>query len=1175
MTKMYAHRIFPKTPLRQWLLLFTCWMGLSLATQAQTNEPPCTLSVEVGSLVNTCNGGAVCFRIGSTAGPLVVFIISNTVNLRDTFDANANICFRNLRPGNYTMRVLDAQGCSGGVMFEVPRHEETVFEARVKPVSCHGGADGAIDLQVPIDVAPIFFRWEGPDGFSADTEDIRGLKAGVYNVQVFGENGVCYGVGKWEVTQPRPVKIDIAISQPTCGGARVCAMIGGGTAPYRVWGFKQLPAGVNNSNFLRFFNFDELDPADAQPYNPDPANPRPFCMEDLPSDTYYIIVRDANGCFSWKIFRVNNAANFQQRIETTNPGCTGANDGKICFRIISTAVLTPNNRFKTTLTMSAGSEQYTLEGTSGCFENLGPGEYILTTTSSTGCTATERVRLSVASPVEAEFVLSDNDCANGASGCLRVSGGTRPYRIFAWTHPGNDDDDFEIGFFDNGTPYVLNAERSTAFNFPPVLSQNTPFCARNIRPGRYILIVADLQNCFKAVVVTIPNVGSSNIRARFEITNQSCDAGASACLTVLGGEPPYDVSVWKWDRPQTIIPPVEFRDGVPVVRGATQVRWNWAVDSTASNYRLCADNIEPGTYFILVVDQTGCYQLVPAFVPPASGLRLVAQATDVLCNGDATGQIALRIAGGEAPYTVYFNDNVERPGDIQSLTFDSLEAGVYAIRVEDSNGCSAGIRVEVKEPRPLVAEFVPSSDNDRCGPSNSGCLRVGGGTAPYRFLVWNWITPRDVLPEVVFNATTNTFEIEEAILTDLSFLQPAPNSSSWCIRNAPPGHYLVLIIDRNRCQLLTEIVIPETNALRVRAEVENPTCHSEAGGTVKLHIVGGEAPYQVRFGRESISTEDSVVVFENVAPGSYPTQVFDNRQCVVSLNVIVETPRIQLNLRYVATGDTACVNPSGGTAPYEIEWLNLEEGVVVSNDSCVGNLAPGVYLVTVGDAGGCRAEQILIIDPQPCEGGRAMVRAAAIRSGESATFVLRGHIGVSLQWQFRTEFTGWIDLPGGTTEIFTTPMILTGSPKVIFVRAKVTCANGDVVFSTETAFRVIGDQRLVGLDRSVNDQSLFNPAMRLRTLQDLGIQPTQTNIGTTVYPTISRETVQIRFDMTTNSEVRITVQNELGRLMQQIRLDNAAEGDVTQLSVQNFPPGMYFIRIESDNNAETKRIIVQ
>ncbi len=1278
------------------LVLLATWMSLPAFASAEAGKidtpqnDDCLLEVNIGSITHNCEGTAtVCLKITGGLAPYIITL--DMLNLSAELTVGAEICFENLRPGDYVFKVKDLLGCTKTVSCTVPENQD--FEARIKNVTCHSGMDGAIDLEVPIDVAPIYYRWSGPNGFSANTEDIKNLKAGVYHVRVFGANNICYGSGKFEVKQPEPIKINIAISQAMCGNAKVCAFINGGTGPYKIWGFNSLPPGVNDNNFTHRIDFDDLDPETAHNYNPTNTN-TPFCKEDIESGSYYVIVKDAKGCFGWKIFRVNNNSSFKQNITVRHSTCAGANNGKICFDIVGGTA-----PYKTKLTMPYGNQQYVMEGAWGCFENLAAGEYIVTTTDATGCTATERVRINQSTEIQAEFFLTSNNCRDGASGCLKVSGGTEPYRIYAWRHPNpGTNAGFTIDFWDNGVPYVVGAERAPECEFPDNHDANGLYCARNIPVGVYIVLVVDKNNCYKAVIVVIPPLGgleaefeiTSNVcdeqvngclkvfggmrpyrifvwrhrngevtdypdpdwgfdddgnpymngndwqstndfefdaesptvglltpykrcarnippgfyaivvvdkngchtllkvriprpnplKAKFEITSQSCNSGVSGCLFVEGGTRPYHIYVWRWNSPLTVIPNVILTpNGRPRLTGGNgeETDWSWNTDPSSDEpFKRCAENIRPGKYFILVVDKNHCYKLIPVLIPETPGLWLETRVDHISCNGENDGRIKLQIEGGEAPYTIYFNENEtdSELSDDLTIIFDELSAGIYIIKVVDKNGCEAKVRVEVKEPEPLRAEFE-LDENTNCDGATGGCLWVKGGTRPYRFQVWRWEEPGDVLPDVEIDVETGVVSIEGAVQTDLTLTPPASNSDRFCIRNVPPSDYLILVKDANGCFTLVHVEIPPYEGLTVTTETIDPACNSEIGGSIILNISGGEAPYKIRFNGETVSTSENIYSFENVAPGTYIIRIWDSNECEFKIEVAINEPGIHPNLEFAALGDSICVYPTGGTEPYVIEWMDLQEGEVISTDSCVYDLSAGVYMVTINDDAGCSVQKIVIIDPQPCEGGRAKVRPGVISSGDMVTFILEDYIGDSIQWQFKTEFTGWIDLPGANSDAYVTPMLLTGSNKTIQVRAKVICADGTIVFSTETSFKIRGDYRFSNIDARIEDPNLFNPRFRRAEARALGILPTEIVNYTTVYPTVSRDRVQIRFDAASQSQVRITALNELGSPVHQSQLDQVSEGETTSLSVNNWQPGMYFIRVETGGTTEIKRIVVK
>ncbi len=1168
-------------PLAQ-LLLVCCLLGFSQIVEAQriaaglnlsavlnlNTDNACGIQVSVSSNLPSCEGNTVCLAVIGGLPPYKIYVDGQ---YHSSSLLGLAVCLQNLHPGDHVIKITDALGCTADLNVDIPSIND-LLRPVIKPVSCHGMADGSITLDlsllVGIDLSTLVCRWEGPDDYHGEGRSIHNLRPGRYSVRILAIGNICIGTSSWEVpgSSAEPIKINISIANAACGTANACAYISGGKPPYRIWGFHSLPGTATNANFLDFVHPDGHRVEDCTVYNPSTTN-SPFCINELSAGYYYILVQDANGCYGWQVFKVNPSARFQRSLSVQDISCHGEKDGKICFEIQGSAP-----PYKTTLVSTSANNIQTMEGKQGCFEHLSAGEYVLTTTDGSGCISGERIKIMEPTELEAAFVLETNNCQDGASGCLKINGGTRPYRVFAWFYPSNNVD-VEIGWQNDGTPYVQNAERCNYFNFPPVWSATSAFCARNLPPGKYILLVIDAHNCFEKIVVEIPPL--DNLQAKFERSIDLCSPWGSGCLTIEGGTQPYKVFVFKTNSVLAVIPTLRFdATGRPHLSNCESTEWQWSTPGIAPPYQICTSDIPPGFYWILVLDKNGCYKLLPVNIPPANAIQLKTRVENVTCNGEKDGKIYLTIEGGEAPYTIYLNGNATSNSPTSNrlnFTLDHLSAGIYKIEVKDKNGCSAWSEVKITEPAPLHAVFV-YNQNDPCNGETGGCVRVQGGIAPYRI---RFLRPNASNAEVTvrFNVATNNFDISGAVELNIQLNPPTTTTNDWCIRHLPPGNYVILVSDKNGCYTLLPIRMDEPDNLRLDAEVFHAACNA-VGGNIKLRIKGGEAPFQVKLGDRSISTSDSIVWLENVPPGTYTLYVSDERGCTAELKVVVKLEAIKANLDFDKFGEWACVHPSGGTAPYKIEWKSVADNQFISNDTCINDLNPGVYLVTIFDQSGCSVQHWIVIDPQPCNAGLAKIEREWINSGEHNVFKLVGHTDNRIQWQFRTQFTEWTDIPGATEATYVTPPIHVAMDEVIYVRAKVTCANGGVAFSDEASFKVRGNSLLRPIDAHIAHPQLFNPAFRQAEL--LALERNQSSGKTAlVYPTVSRDFVKIRFNASTKQAVKIYIVNSLGSVVYQTNQDQMYEGEELELAVNQFAPGTYFIKIESGQQADTQRIIVQ
>jgi gliding motility-associated-like protein len=126
----------------------------------------------------------------------------------------------------------------------------------------------------------------------------------------------------------------------------------------------------------------------------------------------------------------------------------------------------------------------------------------------------------------------------------------------------------------------------------------------------------------------------------------------------------------------------------------------------------------------------------------------------------------MEVFGGTQPYTFSWNNGAT------TKNASGLFAGIYQLSIEDANGCSLSLDVEINEPEEL---FIYNIDIEGvvCKDDEKGSIRfnVGGGVAPFTYL-WS-------------NGTTN------ATLT-----------------NATGGEYQVIVTDANGCPILYDFYIP-------------------------------------------------------------------------------------------------------------------------------------------------------------------------------------------------------------------------------------------------------------------------------------------------------------------------------------------------------------------------------
>jgi hypothetical protein len=194
------------------------------------------------------------------------------------------------------------------------------------------------------------------------------------------------------------------------------------------------------------------------------------------------------------------------------------------------------------------------------------------------------------------------------------------------------------------------------------------------------------------------------------------------------------------------------------------VVYNW---SNGEISQLVSD-LSSGNYSVIVSDARGCIDSLEFLISQPAELLVSSDVTNVLCNGDANGEIQIQGQGGTGNYTYWMNQQ-----NTSSLN-TNLTSGIYSIYITDANNCSSqSLNVTINEPTSLTATL--SSTPQVTSLDGTASVNVSGGTAPYTY---EW------------NDGNNQTEVMAVYL-----------NSGW---------YSVVVTDANGCQL-TDSVFVESN----------------------------------------------------------------------------------------------------------------------------------------------------------------------------------------------------------------------------------------------------------------------------------------------------------------------------------------------------------------------------
>ncbi|MDB4656168.1 HYR domain-containing protein, partial [Flavobacteriales bacterium] len=166
-----------------------------------------TVTITVNPLL--CTGFAVainteslsCFEAGD--GSATAVVTGGTAPFAYSWsNGGSTDMISGLDAGQYTLTVVDAVGCTQTVSGNVSQPALLEAVTAVDNVSCHGVANGVVELTVTGGTAPFDFDWDN----GATTEDLNNVGPGSYNVVVTDENG-CTTTASAVVTQPDTLQV--------------------------------------------------------------------------------------------------------------------------------------------------------------------------------------------------------------------------------------------------------------------------------------------------------------------------------------------------------------------------------------------------------------------------------------------------------------------------------------------------------------------------------------------------------------------------------------------------------------------------------------------------------------------------------------------------------------------------------------------------------------------------------------------------------------------------------------------------------------------------------------------------------------------------------------------------------------------------------------------------------
>ncbi|HMQ48437.1 MAG TPA: MopE-related protein [Saprospiraceae bacterium] len=726
-------------------------------------------------------------------------------------------------------------------------------------------------------------------------------------------------------------------------------------------------------------------------------------IANLPQGAYRISITDSSpeACtFVLRSVVVNGPGAALEGIDISHVSCAGASNGEICLDVFG------NNP----------TYLWSNDATNACISNLAGGTYSVTISEEDCQIILDELVVEEPGLISVKFNINSPTCFGGNNGSIstQVFGGTAPYS-YLWSNnmtvanPMNlaagtytltltdanlcvytesitltqpqalqvatlQLDHISCHGLEDGAILVDASGGTAPYQYNWNTGSNSPFII-NLAAGNYRVTVTDFNGCtvVRTFTVTEPNPITLSL---VEAINPLCVGDKNGVIEVVasGGTPPF------------------------------QYTWNVLGDGNELT------GLAVGNYCAIATDANQC---------PPDTLKVELSAISVLdfdldidaptCIGLSNGQACITPNGnGSAPFHFEWSN-----GDTLSC-IDQIEAGDYAVTIEDAEGCLFDTIVTVNAPQVFnvsIDVFQPS-----CYQGNDGVIDVNiiqSGVPPITF---NWSNGSHLQTLIGISDGIYTLEIRAAngctYTSDTLLLESPPElqlgleglgviackgdttgfievdirggvspyTYNWVgenvftddIYNIGAGTYRLLVEDLNFCSIDTQFVLAEPQKLDVSLLAEaDDICEGGVVDELCGVVNGGVAPYIYQW-----SNDSTTLCLAQPEPGDYVLTVLDANQCEVASNSfkVKETnDPFQLDTFFIqpischgADDGMLTAVVAGGIAPYQFHFSNGSINVTAQSSTTLTQLAPGSYRVTVTDlATGCNATSLPIVIAEP------------------------------------------------------------------------------------------------------------------------------------------------------------------------------------------------------------------
>jgi len=705
--------------------------------------------------------------------------------------------------------------------------------------------DGTALIGIGGGTAPFTVSYAGPTTGSivsntANTQ-VSGLQPGDYVFNITDANG-CAGSRKITIYDTgSDLSVKLTPSHAACGSkGMITVNISGGLSNYKVnWYGGGVTGNLTTGNSS-------------------------VVLTDLPTGTYTVEVTDGIGCTVTETASVNDGGTgIALQLASSNDVC--GQGGKIEVRINGGS---PDYQIEWTGPVSgsasSSSSVYVIEGLTAA------GNYNVTVKDANGCESKEWVAINTGGSVGFNLVPTASECNKSGNIVVNITSGSPDYTV-SWAGPSSGSQVISSNFYridgltqgtyavtvrdnkgcENTSSTIVNAngkvlglnltntntscgasngsitarvsngqgEYTYSWSGPvtsSATSSETNYTVSDLPTGSYTINVIDKNGCSTSQSISVANSGS-NLGLTVVGKNASCGQPSNIQVTIGNGVPNFKI---EWSGPTS-----------------------GSYETSSNSYTITP--VSAGEYTVRVTDASGCTKAQTVIIQSVrNDVNFTSESRATTCA--QRGAIWLTIQDGSGPYNISWTG----PSSGSSTSADAgvqitdLNAGVYAVTVEDKNGCSITQSIEVKnEGGSANVNFASKATPVTCNKAGEILLTMISGTAPYTV---SWSGP-----------TTGS---RMASTTDI------------VIDNLSYGTYTVNVTGAGGCGMSTRVIVIEEKriVLGINGTVTNGVCGGK--GSVTMSWTGDRDPYTITWTGAAVGStviNEKTLTLNDLKDGDY------------------------------------------------------------------------------------------------------------------------------------------------------------------------------------------------------------------------------------------------------------------------------------------------------------------